>query len=388
MKIITYINRLNLYLFILLAMVMMNYRALLVDRIYGKYTLCEGCFKAWVLSTDAWVVLFIVILLVFSLVLKNYLLRVIFRVLVFSIVGYYLIDLYLFKFLNQRLYLIDVQKYFDLEVFTELFNRDTGAYAIPLLTTFLVFASIYLLLHNHLRFNIIDKTVTTMVVLVLCITALTVDDTDYVNSTNINNIITINLKSGSSTDYSAATIKQSLHKLQEIERLTCKTNGQNNKKNIILLVIESLSIYQSELLSGIGDLTPNLDKIAQENHYFTNFFANNFTSMEGRIALLTGEKTFRDIAKLSFDRGRVGYWNSQRNIPTLLNSYGYHTSFLDGANLNFTQTGKFMEGIGFDYVEGQEYIGYKDEPRFGFNSVPDKVLYNRVLKYIQTVEQP
>lgn len=389
--ILFFTNKFNYYLLLILSLIMMNYRSVLVDKIYGKKTQCFGCLKNWVLHTDAWIILTIVVFLVLSFTLKKYILRVIFRALVLSLIAYYLIDIYLFKFLNQRLFLIDIQKYFDVEIFVELFKRDTGSLVLPVFTVFVVLVVMYLFFHINQSFNKLDKIVTAIALLILIGIAVIPIRTDYIHNETIRNFVAINLKSGESIKYSNTKVNQSKQQLLDFESLICDENSQvsGQNKNIILLVVESLSMYQSKLFSGINNWTPNLDKLANEHHYYTNFFANNFTSLEGRLALLTGEKTFKEIMPF-YKRGigRTGYWNSQRNIPSVMKENGYHTSFLDGANLNFTKTGDFMNGIGFDYVEGQEFIGYKDEPRFGFKSVADKVLYNRVINYIKTVDQP
>ncbi len=72
----------------------------------------------------------------------------------------------------------------------------------------------------------------------------------------------------------------------------------------------------------------------------------------------------------------------------MFKSAGYTTSFLDGANLNFTQTGEYMRAIGFDYVEGHNYKGYKNQKRYGFSSVADKVLLNRVVDFVNDQQTP
>ncbi len=53
----------------------MNYRSLLVDKVYGKKTGCMGCYKSWVLSVDAKLMFFFLIFVYFAFVLKNLLLK-------------------------------------------------------------------------------------------------------------------------------------------------------------------------------------------------------------------------------------------------------------------------------------------------------------------------
>jgi phosphoglycerol transferase MdoB-like AlkP superfamily enzyme len=371
---------------------MINYRSLIVDKMLGTYTDCVGCYRAWVFSVDAKLIILSIIVLYISLVLKNYFLRLFLRILLTLFIGYYLIDIYLYKFLNQRLFLADILTYFNIETIIETVNRDLSSSSLLIFSVLLIFILMFIFFHQQLKFLKLELLLIGSVLIFLLIFILNVNKIDYINDVSIRNIVDINFNSTESNDYSEKTIKLINHKINDIESLSCKESKLNTqfkkKKNIVLLLWESLSMYQSELFSGMNNWTPHLDDIARNNRYYSNFFANNFTSLEGRLAILTGEKTFRNIAPMTIDRGRVGYWNSQRNLPKLLNANGYHTSFLDGANLDFTRTGDYMNGIGFDYVEGQEYEGYKNQQRYGFNSVSDEVLYNRVLEYSKQQNSP
>lgn len=69
-----------------------------------------------------------------------------------------------------------------------------------------------------------------------------------------------------------------------------KIYSDNNPKlkNIIILMVESLSSYQSKYFSAIKDWTPNIDKIAKENISFKNFYANGFMTEDAEISILTG----------------------------------------------------------------------------------------------------
>lgn len=386
-KSLLYFNKIHFYLFLLTSIVALNYRPILIDAIYGEYTRCIGCFQLWVLNSDAWIFIVTTSMLILSFIMRSYLVRLFFRSFIVITLTYYLIDLYVYKSINQRLYLSDIRAYFDIEAIKEIINQNLGAGSIYLSILIGMPVLTFIFFHSSITFNKFEKSVLFFIFIILTTLTLLPTNTDYAHNSSIRNVAALNFNSGESIDYSATTNKNAAFKIKDIENLSCNNNGLNQKKNIILLVVESLPLNQSKLYSGIENWTPKLDEIALKHHYFTNFFANNFTSMDGRHALLTGEKTFREI-KAFEPKDRIGYWNSQRNIPLLLKDHGYHTSFLDGANLHFTKTGEFMRAIGFDYVEGQEYAGYKGMPRYGFNSVSDEVLYNRALNFIGTVKKP
>ncbi len=299
---------------------------------------------------------------------------------------YYLTDVYLFKFLHQRLYFSDVTTFFDSATINEVFLRDVGNHTVGMLLVLFGFGFVFF--HRKIKLFMLDKIMISSLMVLIIGLWFFVSESNYVNSIGIRNIVEINYRSKASIDYDEKTLKILGEKISDVESLICKSNGLNLKKNVILLVWESLSMYHSKLFSGLNDWTPHLDNLAKNNRYYSNFFANNFTSSHGRIALLTGEKTFKHIDAKLFGKTRVGFWNTQRNLPKLFRSAGYSTSFLDAANLKFTQTGEYMEAIGFDYVEGHNYKGYRNKKRYGFNSVADKVLLNRVVDFVKDQEIP
>lgn len=387
-KTIKRLNKLYFYFFSVVILSLINYRGLLVDKSIGITTDCIGCYKYWVISVDARIAIVAFIFLFLSVFAKNYFIRLFCRIIFLFYLLYSFTDIYLYKFLNQRLLVSDISLYFDINTILETFNRELSSNSKLYIFLVLMFILQYLTVHKKSILSKIEKLYSLTIVLLLSGLILFVSRIDYINDVAIRNIVEINFQSSSSVDYSDETIRRAKEKIDDIESLQCFENQKSQKSNIILVVWESLSMYQSQLFSGMNNWTPKLDKLARENRYYTNFFANNFTSLEGRLALLTGEKTFRDIAQMTLDRGRVGYWNLKRNVPELFNSNGYHTAFLDGADLGFTNTGDFMQALGYDYVEGEEFNGYKGIPRFGFNSVADDVLYNRVIDYISSVEKP
>jgi lipoteichoic acid synthase len=201
----------------------------------------------------------------------------------------------------------------------------------------------------------------------------------------IRNVFMANQPTGVSRDYGASTRERIMKDhLADTENTKCRT-GHNRKGNIVVLVIESWSAYHSAYWSGLNDWTPRLDEIARKSLSFRNFHSGGPNTMEGLMALFTGRDFALPIAKPIPAAPFETAWGLSISLPRLLKSEGYHTAFLTSGNLAFTRTGEWLKNIGFDYVEGHEYIGYKGIERHQFESVADDVLYNRVIKYIGEV---
>jgi hypothetical protein len=152
------------------------------------------------------------------------------------------------------------------------------------------------------------------------------------------------------------------------------------RKNVIVVMAESFSSYQSRFFSGIRDWTPRLDSIAADNVAFTNFHANGFVTEDATLALLTGHAPVYPPAHHT-DMGGIsyrGFYDIPGALPRILRERGYVTEFLVALDLGFANTGQWARSIGFDHVEGSEQPCYAGWDRHQFDSAPDEALFQRV----------
>jgi lipoteichoic acid synthase len=206
-------------------------------------------------------------------------------------------------------------------------------------------------------------------------------DDSYIHSWIYKNFIEYNLEILSqSRNYSDKFI-QNFEYEEQNEQIQIK----KDHKNIIILMVESLSSYQSNLFSGINNWTPNLDKIAKNNIYFTDFYANGFVTEDAEIAILTGKipifapAIFSNGGGVSFN----GFYNIKDSLPYLFKKHGYRSEFITSSDLDFSNTGKWAQSIGFDYIEGSKHKEYDGLPRYHFDAAEDKYLYKRVLSRVE-----
>ena len=165
-------------------------------------------------------------------------------------------------------------------------------------------------------------------------------------------------------------------------------SGRARKLNVMLLVVESLSAYQSRYFSGVENWTPNLDGIAERNTSLTNFYANGWRTSEGMIALLTG--AFPLVPELRASRTQAfapmggynltEYMDVPRPLPRVLSEQGYWTEFVAPGDLTFEGEDKWLPAIGFQkIVDGDDPRYAAQEVRGPFKSVPDGLLYSVAL---------
>lgn len=303
---------------------------------------------------------------------------IILRTLAFLLFGLYIVDYIVLVSFHTRLTLIDILKYasYTPQYIQQIYN---GRGILILFIVLVITGALVLGLFS--QYKIKDfKTHRRFVFIILSfwLASYFTNNKLYVHSWVYQNFIDYNLIILSeSSKYSDDFIKNFSFEDQK----HCTPN-QPIKKNIIILMVESLSSYQSQLFSGIKDWTPHLDSIAKQNGYYTNFYANGFTTEDGEIALLTGLLPIYPPSNYTNGGGTSfkGFYDIRHSLPNVLKQQGYTTEFLTSADLEFANTGHWAKSIGFDYIEGHEHPDYNNWPRFHFKSAPDEALYHRVLE--------
>lgn len=162
--------------------------------------------------------------------------------------------------------------------------------------------------------------------------------------------------------------------------------GHGRFRPVILLVVESLSMYQSQAQSGIQDDLPELDQIAAKYAYFDQFYANGFTTDGGLIALLTGHFPLPNVNRYQSAQAYLGFDRPSQDAFERLAEAGIQKVYFRSADLGFIGTGDWLRQIGFDHVEGPEHPFYDGLPRGSFNDPGDAALYRRYLSWLD--EQP
>jgi hypothetical protein len=186
-----------------------------------------------------------------------------------------------------------------------------------------------------------------------------------------------------------ARVKYRPYSLEELQRYGKSANpGESvtipdGTKNIVLLIVESLSAADSFLISGLNDRLKRFDQISKDGTLFTNFYSNSHHTEAGMISILVG------TPPLPFPGSSRHFSDSYRDlssVPKSLKTKGYFTEFLTTGPLSFTGKGEFMRDIGFDVVEGREEVPrFRSAPPYAFDSPADGVLYDEAIERIKVL---
>jgi lipoteichoic acid synthase len=150
-------------------------------------------------------------------------------------------------------------------------------------------------------------------------------------------------------------------------------------RNIILVIVESLSAADSYRTSGIVNRLPRLDELSRKGMLFRNFLANFEASEGGIVALLSGVPPvhFPGASADTFSE-----YSLQRSITSGFTRRGYRCEFLTSVPLQFISMDRYTKGalVGFSFSAGQkEILRYQGAPRYAFESPSDHLLYEEVL---------
>ena len=120
-------------------------------------------------------------------------------------------------------------------------------------------------------------------------------DFRYVHSWLYSNFFEYNSENRADVYYSNEFKKDTLSKRASIEKKSFQKNLTPGRRNIIIILVESLSMYHSNYFSGLSNMTPHLDRIAQENISFFNFYSNGFKTENALISILLGKMDFPSV---------------------------------------------------------------------------------------------
>ncbi|MDY6275288.1 MAG: sulfatase-like hydrolase/transferase, partial [Succinivibrionaceae bacterium] len=134
--------------------------------------------------------------------------------------------------------------------------------------------------------------------------------------------------------------------------------------NVVFILTESLSSYQSRLFGGLSDGTPRLDKIASESLAFTNHHSNGYNTAVATFTVLTG---------LPYINSARGYTDKDNLRSTVIRDFrgeGYYTTMMYSSK-SIAGIDTLYANAGFNEISSGADPVYRNSRRLTFDSVPD-----------------
>lgn len=170
------------------------------------------------------------------------------------------------------------------------------------------------------------------------------------------------------------------HNLHETFHLdqTC-FKGLNKRRNVIVIIAESLSTFASQKLSGLHNYMPRLDKLIDQYAVYSSYYSNSYNTNGGIFSLISGLPAIHGFEGLSSGNNKSFYDNS---LAQKLKKSGYNTYFLTAVEPN-EPLAEIMYQSHFDVVADYQDPYYQDKPKLVFNAVADEYLFANVLQRIE-----
>src|SRR5574337_144253 len=357
-------------------------RALYLEHVASAYTSCQGCFLIPALGHDAWLLCAMTAVLAFVATSPLGWIALIGRVFVAMGILAQATDLVLLRLFNQRLYIADLLRFSPDATSAwsvaraQFFSTNGIGYAAGAALLLMVLAGLNARGDRSPRQA---KILLAMAALYAAFgfTAMWMP-LRYVHAEYVENVVEVNMPQGRAREFSAQHVQDFLRTDKTVPR-TCDA-GTRSGRNIVIVVTESLSAYQSALLGGPHDWLPRLDALARANHYFTHFYANGFTTDGGEIAAITGRPPLIPPGHGWYSLSAFGA--GEDTLPGLAHRAGYEAAHFPTESLAFLDTGKWLRKLGFDTVEGGENPFYAGMPREQFGAAEDAALFARFMDWL------
>lgn len=377
-----------IFLFILL-LVLIAVRASIVDRNIGNSLACPGCFHTSVLHAD----LLMLWLAAGALLIAGFIpVRLLGRCLHLAIgllIVVYVTDLLVFRLFNIRLFLSDAALFItEREAVWNQFSTGVGgSWVAGLILLTVAGLLVFLFLMPVARGRPARRFLSVTLILSL-IAGLALESPPYVNDWITTNVFSANLSTTERVRYSPE-FESGFAGTEKTELQThLSTLGPQSGRNVIFVLVESWSSWHSLQFGGSLDWTPQLDKAARRGLRFNNFHAIGFSTTNGLVGILGGQKIWSPFLHMFECPPFYSMWGIERTLPRLFSDSGYETAFLTTGPVSLYRKGEWMSDLGFQYVEGNEHPDYANEERYAFGAPSDAALYRRGLKWMQTAASP
>lgn len=134
-------------------------------------------------------------------------------------------------------------------------------------------------------------------------------------------------------------------------------SGSPKKLNVVIVLMESMSATFMKSFGYDKNITPNLDRLAQNGLFFDRLYSTGTRTVRGieAVTLSLPPTPGQSIVRRPEGGGLF-------NIGTVFRNYGYQTQFIYGGNAFFDNMGEFFSSNGFTVLDKPKM--QKDEITF------------------------
>ena len=174
-----------------------------------------------------------------------------------------------------------------------------------------------------------------------------------------------------------------MSELYNTQSINCDTLLNTQHPNIIIILLEGCGGEFTEI-GGRTDITPNLNKLAKEGIYFTNCYGNTWRTDRGTVCALSGYPSFPTLSVMKIPAKSRSLPNIAR---TLQEERGYHTSYIYGGDINFTNMRSYLISGGFEHLTWMKDYSAEEQKTAQWG-VRDDITFKTLYQMTTTTEPP
>lgn len=164
-----------------------------------------------------------------------------------------------------------------------------------------------------------------------------------------------------------------------------KDSIQFDKKNIVVVILESFGDENVSYSSPKTGNTPFLDSLISKSLYFKNGFANGRVSIDAVPSIISGIPSIFGTPYINSTYA----FNKTNSFPEILKKEGYHTSFFHGAFNGSQNFDQYAEIAGYENYYGKdEYPYVNSDHQDGKWGVFDEEFLSFFGKQLSTFQEP
>lgn len=154
-----------------------------------------------------------------------------------------------------------------------------------------------------------------------------------------------------------------------------------SRPNILIILTEGMGGVFVEPLGGLPEVTPNLNRLTEEGIFFTQCYANSFRTDRGTVCTLSGYPGLPTASVMKIPA-------KSRTLPAIseeLVKAGYHTDFLYGGDINFTNMKSYLLSKGYQKLTADTDFSLVEQAGNAWG-VNDHVTFEHLLSQLKNRE--
>lgn len=188
-------------------------------------------------------------------------------------------------------------------------------------------------------------------------------------------------------DNAAKTVREFYEEKDKTDTTKNQTNNYTNifeGKNVIVIHAESMMTQDMTLSFNNQELTPNLNKLASEGLFFSNYYSQVSVGTSSDT-----EFTFNtSLLPSSTGTVFVNYWKrTYEAIPNILKQKGYYSASMHANNASFWNRNVMHETLGYDKFYAKDSFDYSNDENLIGMGLSDKEFFKQATQKIKKINE-